>query len=105
MAGHVRYASPVDADRRQDSPGIDAARQPLVERGVPSFDVWIDDFADALRRSPVRDRIRFSFALPANRMQRRRTHYARAPPAVGGRFLRRADAGAPWPGHRRKDLA
>ena len=49
MAGDPRYAAHVDADRRQDSPGAQPVRQPLVGGSALCERARADDIADSRR--------------------------------------------------------
>src|SRR5437588_9867564 len=96
MARHARHAPHVDTDRRQDSAEADAARQSLVERTAVCLGARAQDLANDLRRSHLRDRIRFHRSPTAYRMQRRRANRAVFTPSISRRLLSGAYGGATW---------
>src|SRR5438270_12435596 len=100
MARHARHAPHVDTDQRQDSAEAVAARQSLVERTAVRLGARAQDLANDLRRSHLRDRIRFHRSPIAYRMQRRSANRAVFTPSISRGFLSRGYDGASWFGDR-----
>ena len=104
MAGHVRHAAHVDADRWQDQVEAGAVGQPLVGRRAAVVRARLDDDDDAARCRRVRDDVRLLRARTADSDERHAHEGREARIEIRRRLLRGDHGGARGPRRRGENL-